>query len=286
VRTVDDALKPWDSHGVYRNITIWQLTLGWPINFGWWNWNQPDVDTVVDGVYVIHNHNWVTSPQWPATPSGQCVVGAVYGSGAVKQGYVLRNIFVETAASCAVGLQISRNAYSRHPTPEGCVGSMIDMHIDGIYFDEEFHQTGGYGNFLSGETDPKAGCTGRLSGRIEGMSIAGLVAGRPLSRSDFVVDEGTVPGLTFGTVPDPNAEDRNYAKYSDVNAYEGSGGTEIDIDPATARSPEQCMDRCQSDWSCDCVVYEPSASACWKRSNCVPSEFDSGDGIYDVYLRQ
>ncbi len=286
VRTVDDAIKPWDSNGIYRDITIWQLTLGWPINFGWWNWNQPDVDTVVDSINVIHNHNWVTSPNWPETRSGQCIVGGVYGSGAVKQRYQLSNIYVETAASCAVGLQISKNAYSRHPTPEGCVGSMIDMKIDGIYFDEEFYQTGGYNNFLRGETNPEPGCNGDLSGKIENMSISGLVAGRSLARSDFIVHTNTVPNLSFGNVVDPNEKDRNYQKYANKNAYAGSGGIEIDSNGVTVFSFKQCLDRCQSDWSCECVVFRSSDSTCWKRSNCVVSEFDDGDNIFDTYVRQ
>ncbi len=288
VRTVDDAIKPWDSHGIYKDITIWQLTLGWPINFGWWNWNQPDVDTVIDSINVIHNHNWVTSPQWPETQSGQCVIGGVYGSGAIKKRYKLSNIFVETAASCAVGLQISNKAYSRHPTPEGCVGSMVDMEIDGIFFDENFYQTGGYKNFISGETKPKPGCTGDLRGEIRNMSISGIVAGRQLSRSDFTVDSATVPNLTFGNSQDPNQGDRNYVKYPNKNAYEGSGGTEIggDNGGVTVLSHVQCMDRCQSDWSCECVVYSRSDSMCWKRSKCVPSNFDEGDNQYDVYVRR
>lgn len=34
VRVIDDSIKPWDSHGIYTNVTIWQQPLGWPINFG------------------------------------------------------------------------------------------------------------------------------------------------------------------------------------------------------------------------------------------------------------
>lgn len=285
VRTVDDAIKPWDSNGVYKDITIWQLTLGWPINFGWWNWNQPDVDTIVDNVYIIHNHNWVTSPDWPENSSGQCIVGGVYGSGAVKQRYVLSNIYVETAASCAVGLQISKNAYSRHLTPEGCVGNLNDMSINGIYFDEEFYQTGGYNNYLSGEPNPAPGCTGDLSGRIQNMSITGLVAGKTLSKSDFIVNDSTVSDLTFGTAVDPNEQDRNYITYTNKNAYAGSGGLEIDTVAVTVRSADQCQDRCSSDLSCECVVYRSTTSQCWKLKSCIPAEFDDGDGIYDVYVR-
>ena len=56
------------------------------------------MDTTVEDIYVIHNHNWATSAGWPETPSGQCVIGGVYGSGAVKKGYKLRNIYVETVS--------------------------------------------------------------------------------------------------------------------------------------------------------------------------------------------
>lgn len=256
------------------------------IDFGWWNWNQPDVDTVIDSINVIHNHNWVTSSSWPETQSGQCVIGGIYGSGAVKEGYNLSNIFVETATSCAVGLQISKKAYSRHPTPEGCVGNMNNMKIDGIYFDDNFYQIGGYNNFISGETNPNPGCSGNLSGKVQDMSISGLVAGRPLTKSDFIVDSITVPNLTFGIASDPNEQDRKYQKYTNKNAYDGSGGIEIDVNGVNVLTFLQCQDRCQSDWSCECVVYSRSNSMCWKRSQCVVSEFDSGDGDYDVYMRQ
>ena len=286
VRTVDDAIKPWDSHGIYKDITIWQLALGWPINFGWWNWNQPDVATTVDSVYVIHNHNWITSPNWPATQSGQCTVGGIYGSGAPKNGYKLSNIFVETAASCAVGLEISNDAYSKHLTTEGCVANIDDTQIEGMYFDEPFFKTGGYTNYLSGESNPANGCTGELTGKITNMVISGSVAGKALSLSDFVVDESTVPGLKFeNPPPDPHPSAPHYQKYENFNAYLGTGaGAEIDDDGIEVLSSTQCLDRCQADWSCDCVVYSPSDSACWKRKNCQPSEFDA-DTNYDVYVR-
>mmetsp|Transcript_24385 Transcript_24385/g.55677 ORF Transcript_24385/g.55677 Transcript_24385/m.55677 type:complete len:778 (-) Transcript_24385:57-2390(-) len=286
VRTIDDAIKPWDSHGIYRNITIWQLTLGWPINFGWWNWNQPDIDTVVTSIYIIHNHNWATSSGWPETQSGQCVVGGIYGSGAIKSGYRLSNIFVETAASCAVGLQISKKAYSRHLTPEGCVGSMKDIRIDGMYFDEEFYQTGGYNNFLSGETKPNDGCIKDLSGKIENMIISGNVGGRALVQSDFVVNSKTVPGLTFETAKDdPHPPLFDYFKYADKNTYNGHGSNEIDVDGVKVFSMKQCILRCHSDWTCECVVFQPSNSICWKRSNCKPGAFEK-DEKYEVLIRQ
>ena len=87
----------------------------------------------MEDVHIIHNHNWQTSGGWPETQSGQCTIGGIYGSGAVKSGYSIKNVYVETAASCAIGLEISNSAYSRHPTvgyggeATNCVGSFNDF---------------------------------------------------------------------------------------------------------------------------------------------------------------
>mmetsp|Transcript_11164 Transcript_11164/g.16791 ORF Transcript_11164/g.16791 Transcript_11164/m.16791 type:complete len:766 (-) Transcript_11164:110-2407(-) len=205
VRVVDDALKPWDSGAHYERITVWQLGLGWPINLGWWGWTQDDVGTSVENVYLIHNQNWMTSNDWPTTNSGQCVVGGVYGSSSVKSNYRIHNIFVETACSCAVGLEINKAAFSRHLTPEGCVGSIKNMSITNMFFDEEFF-TGGAtrtNNFLRGERNPGSLCTGDFEGKISDLTISGDVNGRALSMSDFIVPRkfvGTVPNLVFESV--------------------------------------------------------------------------------------
>lgn len=169
----------------------------------------------------------------------------------------------------------------------GCVGSMIDMNIENIYFDSEFYQTGGYNNYLSGERNPNSGCTGELKGEIKNMEISGIVAGRFLSKSDFIVKDASVPGLTFKTAVDPYESHRasSYVRYSGKNAYDGSGGTEIDVSGVTVLSSDQCMDRCSSDWTCECVVFSPSDSKCYKRGKCDSTQFDT-DGNYDTYMRQ
>lgn len=154
---------------------------------------------------------------------------------------------------------------------------------------EEFHQIGGYNNYLSGESDPEDDCDGELSGKIENMSISGLVAGRALSLSDFIIgDDSTVENLTFNDdITDPNEIDRaNFVKYEDKNAYEGYGGVEIDDSGVNVLSYLQCLDRCLSDWSCECVVFNNEDLECFKRANCEVSEFDDGGGYYDVYVRQ
>jgi hypothetical protein len=156
-----------------------------------------------------------------------------------------------------------------------------------MYFDEEFYGNGdGYNNYLSGEQNPANGCTGDLAGKIKNMVISGSVAGRPLSRSDFIVDDDTVPGLEFeDPPPDPHPSAPHYQKYPNSNAYEGSGaGAEIDDEGVEVFSATQCLDRCQADWSCDCVVYSSSESMCWKRKKCKVSKFDA-DPNYDVYVR-
>ena len=283
VRVPDDSLKPWDSHAVYTNITIWQLTLGWPINLGWWEWDQADEGTVIDTVWVIHNHNWVTSGGWPATLAGQCVVGGIYGSGSVKRSYDIRNIYTETACSCAVALQVSKDALFRHPTPEGCVGSIVNMTITNFHADEEFFgYMGGYSNFLSGETSPSAGCTGELSGQVANLVVSGTVDGRDLTELDFgFIDRATVPGLVVKRTQPPRAP---YGFYAGSNCYDGHGGTDIDPDGAAAVSPAGCVSRCDADRACDCIVYYPKNTWCWKRAQCVPGQFQPA-ADYQVYMK-
>jgi hypothetical protein len=299
VRVIDDALKPWDAHGIYRNIVVWQLALGWPINVGWWNWGtgdgedggavvdadaDRDQNTVIDSIFVIHNHNWVSSKDWPETQSGQCVVGGVYGSGVVKAKYTISDVFVETACSCAVGLEISKSAYSRHLTPGGCVGSILDLEIDGMYVDDPFYEYGGggYGNFISGETSPNAGCAGAHLGRVEGMSIAVAVAGEALTKDDFVVvDAGTVTNLTFHDPgPDPFPVP-SYAAHAGKNAGTAAS-RRIDLVGVEVASAARCRARCHADWSCDCVEYASATRLCWKRRGCRAAEFEpeSGKAVY------
>ena len=309
VRVIDDALKPWDANGVYQNVVIWQLALGWPINLGWWNWGTgdgggggggdggSDENTVVNNIYLIHNHNWVSSQAWPETKSGQCVVGGVYGSGVVKAKYKISNVFVETACSCAVGLEISKSAYSRHLTPDGCVGSIQELDIDGMYVDESFYQYNGgdYGNFISGETSPNVGCGGAHLGHVENMSIAVEVAGETLKRSDFVeVDVNTVPNLVF---KDPKSDPfpvPSYVAHEGMNTggVGGTGGTEgmgvdnlIDLVGVEVASAAQCKARCHADWSCGHVEYENATRLCWKRRGTFSlSEFKVERGKV-VYVR-
>jgi hypothetical protein len=338
---------------------------------------QPDVNTEIEDIYVIHNHNWHTSGGWPESASGQCTIGGIYGSGAPKTGYKLKNIFVETAASCAVGLEISKSAYererrrergrergregareggsaggrergreggsaggstecdthsarsgserehtfplalaslrshlarslttrpyptfssfplcslrshrySRHPTADGCVASISDMEIEGLFFDEPFKTGTGYNNFISGEASPYPACTGDLSGKVENLKISSSVAGAILSESDFTLPApSTVPGLTFSAPTDPHPFPA-YALHAGKNAYVGAGASlEIEEDGEITVDALQCAARCQSDWSCDCVVYQKSNGRCWKRRGCVPTLFDDGSS-YDTYVR-
>jgi len=238
----------------------------------------------VDTVHVIHNHNWVSSDTDPSGPSGQCTVGAVYGSGSVKRGLRLSNIFAETATSCAVGLQINKQAFNRHTTPSGCVGSIIDTRIDGIFFDEPFflHQ-GGYTTYLGGEASPSSGCTGELSGRIDGFAVAGTVDGRPLASSDFTVPSGTVSGVTVGTAVDPHPLP-TYTLYSGRNCDTSQGAVAELGSGFAVSSATQCVRRCHSDWSCDCVVFDTAGSICFKKRGCDPTNFYASTG-YDAYVR-
>ena len=279
IRVIDDALKPWDSNGVYRNIVIWQLTLGWPINLGWWNWGaEEDQNTIISDIFLIHNHNWVSSKDWPESESGQCVIGGVYGSGVVKRSYMISNVFVETACSCAIGLAIDKSAYNRHLTPDGCVGSINNLEIKGMYVDEAFFEyTGGYTNFISGEQNPNVGCTGAESGSIEFMSIAVSVDGTSMKKTDFVVDDNTVKNLSFS---DPRADPYQLPTYIIYdNKKTGNGITlQIDNEGVEVASSARCVARCHTDLSCECAEFEHSTSKCWKYRGCSVDRFDSDVG--------
>ena len=77
-----------------------------------------------------------------------------------------------------MGLEISKSAYSRHPTAAGCVGSIADMQIDGLFFDEDFKTGSGYGNYISGEASPYSSCsTKQLAGEVRNLTISSSVAG-------------------------------------------------------------------------------------------------------------
>ena len=77
-----------------------------------------------------------------------------------------------------------------------------------------------------------------------------------------------------------------YVYYPHENCYDGAGGHEIDSDPASVQTARQCTKRCDDDETCDCVVY--SSGDCWKRSACVPAEFekDSATTPYSVYVKK
>ena len=152
------------------------------------------------------------------------------------------------------------------------MGDIADVTIDGIFFDEDFLLVNNSGNFLSGETDPNKGCDGNVSGKIRSMKIAGDVAGRMLSSTDFLVDKETVPGLVFEKArdPDPVLIGVNY------DVYEGMLGMLGAAKPLLVRSAAQCMRRCHADLGCDCVAFQSANSTCWKlrgSRSCDPGRF-------------
>ena len=165
------------------------------------------------------------------------------------------------------------------------MGSIKDFTIDGLFFDEEFKTGAGYGNFLSGEANPKSNCTGDLSGKIEGMTISSLVSGRTMDQSDFEIPAvSTVLDLVFKKAVDPHPAP-TYVKYQKKNAYLGNGASaEIDSDGVVVRSASQCIERCHSDWSCDCVVFKSADGHCWKRRGCGTPELFDDDDFMDVYV--
>ena len=238
---------------------------------------------MVDSIYVIHNHNWISSAA--VVDSGKCTISANYGSGSVTRGLRVRNIFAETATSCAVGLRINKKAFNRHTTPTGCVGSIYDTRIDSFFADEPFKlPKAGYNNYVGGEVNVSAGCTGELSGRVDGFAVAGSVDGRNLDASDFSVHAGTVSGVTFGAPQDPHPVP-TYAAHFDMKADATQGAlAALDLDGVSVSSADRCIARCHSDLSCDCVVYDIQHKECYKMRGCNSTRFYADAG-HDVYVR-
>jgi hypothetical protein len=88
----------------------------------------------------------------------------------------------------------------------------------------------------------------------------------------------------------------DYLAYEGYNCYSGHGGTEIDTDPVTGLTAEQCAQRCTDDSYCHCVTYcakDSGACAggqgnCWKRANCYPNifEHDSATDPFTVFIKK
>jgi formylglycine-generating enzyme required for sulfatase activity len=76
-----------------------------------------------------------------------------------------------------------------------------------------------------------------------------------------------------------------YTTWSGRNCYDGNGGDDIDNSPVPNMTAAQCMARCDADAKCGCVTYDPKAQQCWKRANCVPTQFKQA-GQYTTYVRQ
>ncbi len=76
-----------------------------------------------------------------------------------------------------------------------------------------------------------------------------------------------------------------YTQWPGANAYNGHGGTEIDVNPATGLSVQQCLARCDADDKCSCATYNPSDKNCWKRAACVPTQFDEKTS-WSTYVKE
>jgi len=88
----------------------------------------------------------------------------------------------------------------------------------------------------------------------------------------------------------PGAMPANYTVYDHANAYDGFGGHAIDGDGVTGVTVAQCAKRCDDDPKCDCVTYfeDDSSRQCWKRSQCVPAQFERDTAMqpYSVYVKK
>merc|ERR1711918_129869 len=71
-----------------------------------------------------------------------------------------------------------------------------------------------------------------------------------------------------------------HAKFAGATNYHGA---------RTVRgvTAQQCKALCTVDPDCDCVSFQKKRkkNKCWKRKNCVPSKFSSGDSRCDVFVK-
>merc|ERR1712046_49532 len=77
-----------------------------------------------------------------------------------------------------------------------------------------------------------------------------------------------------------------YVENRRTNCYGGFGGISIDDDDSApvGLSAEECQERCEDDANCGCASYELDSGKCWKRADCVQTEFDNMDG-YSVFIK-
>ena len=71
--------------------------------------------------------------------------------------------------------------------------------------------------------------------------------------------------------------------YTEYAGKDASGSTEIG-ESVTVATAARCVERCHSDWSCDCVAFTTKNGKCSKRRGCDPAKFD-GSKKTDVYVR-
>ena len=98
----------------------------------------------------------------------------------------------------------------------------------------------------------------------------------------------SIISVAAATEPTP----KGYTAYAHENCYDGSGGHAIDDDGVANVTMAACTQRCDADAKCDCVTYLTAAQAvdsrCWKRSQCVPAEFekDAATEPYSVFVKK
>ena len=65
----------------------------------------------------------------------------------------------------------------------------------------------------------------------------------------------------------------------------GHGGVEIGKEKDGV-SVDDCKKICDADSQCSCVTYQASSQTCWKRTLCVPAQFerDAATAPYTVYV--
>jgi len=96
----------------------------------------------------------------------------------------------------------------------------------------------------------------------------------------LAAEAGAAPVLSRGS----------WTAYPSYNTYDGAGSYELDSDTTAIKyeTAQDCKDRCEADFSCQCVTFQPATAAapskCWKRTSCVPDKFAQQEG-YTVFMK-
>lgn len=130
--------------------------------------------------------------------------------------------------------------------------------------------------------------SGEHSGVFRNEHRTGLMALPPPNSS---YGEWGSAGNYVRTSVEVDYRGHHYEPYYGQNCWTNQGAVSIDsaeLLPAPRRPSEYACQRwCTDTPACDCVVYNPKEGQCWRRKDCIPSNFWNQTGSYKftIYVK-